>query len=60
MHKQTQSIHQQSDQYVDESELPFTVSQALPAGERPLPDVEPSHRLDTKRQPRDDLDTTAR
>jgi hypothetical protein len=24
MHKQTQSIRRQSDQYVDESELPFT------------------------------------
>jgi hypothetical protein len=32
MHKQTQSIHQQSDRYVDESELPFTPSPVPPAG----------------------------
>jgi hypothetical protein len=32
MHKQTQSIHQQSDRYVDESELPFTPQPVPTAG----------------------------
>jgi hypothetical protein len=59
MHKQTQSIHQQSDQYADESELPFTVSPALSAGDGALPDVEAARRVDTKGEPRDERDSAA-
>lgn len=62
MHKRTQSIRQQSDQYVDESELPFTPPRegddVLAAG--PLSDREqPTPRAATKRQSRDGLGTTA-
>jgi hypothetical protein len=48
MHKQTESIRRQSDQYVDESELPFTrptgdhapiVAGASRDGEQPAPRV---------------------
>jgi hypothetical protein len=42
MHEQTQSIHQQSDQYVDESELPFTTAPASPAGDSDALAAEPS------------------
>ena len=66
MHKQTQSIHQQSDRYVDESELPFTAPPDLPAengdlfADAPLLDGEqPAHRADMTGEPRDDLETAA-
>jgi hypothetical protein len=64
MHKRTQSIRQQSDQYVNESELPFTTPPAPPAGHADqlmagsLRDGEqPAPRVDATREPRDDLET---
>jgi hypothetical protein len=66
MHEQTQSIHQQSDQYADESELPFTAPPLPPAGDRdpsaagPLFDGEqPAPRLGAKGEPHDILETAA-
>jgi hypothetical protein len=63
MHKRTQSIRQQSDQYVDESELPFTPPRegddVLVAG--PVSDRDqPSPQGGTEQQPRDGLGTAAR
>jgi hypothetical protein len=63
MHEQTQSIHQQSDQYVDESELPFTTA--------PVPLAEDADvfvagsvlhgepRAHETREPREKLDSAA-
>jgi hypothetical protein len=64
MHEQTQSIHQQSDQYVDESELPFSTSPAPPTGDGDLSAAGPlfdgeqaAPRIPPTREPRDDLET---
>jgi hypothetical protein len=66
MHKQTQSIRRQSDQYIDESELPFTASPGPTGGDgdsfatRRVVDSEaPGPTVDEKRQPGNDLETGA-
>jgi hypothetical protein len=65
MHKRTQSIRQQSDQYVDESELPFTTAPASAAGDdqlaaEPLGEgPPPAPRARAMPEPRDDFGTAA-
>jgi hypothetical protein len=66
MHKQTQSIRRQSDQYVDESELPFTASPGPTGGDgdsfatRRVVDSEPpGPPVDAKREPGNDVETGA-
>jgi len=66
MHEQTQSIHQQSDQYVDESELPFTTAPDRPAGDAYQLAGEPSGdgrraspHVRVTPKPRDELGTAA-
>lgn len=66
MHEQTQSIHQQSDRYVDESELPFTTAAVVPAGDAYRLAAEPSGdgrraspHVRATPEPRDDLGTVA-
>lgn len=65
MHERTQSIRQQSDQYVDESELPFTPP-ASPAGDgepfaaAPFRDGQRrTVRVDATSELRDDIGTAA-
>ena len=66
MHEQTQSIHQQSDQYADESELPFTTPPDSPAGNGdvfvagPVVDGDPAApRAHETREPRQKPDSAA-
>jgi hypothetical protein len=66
MHEQTQSIHQQSDRYADESELPFTTPPASAAGNGDALAAEPSGdgprvapHVRARPAPRDDLGPAA-
>ena len=66
MHKQTQAIHRQSDQYVDESELPFTAAPEPPARDTGLSAAghvldgeQPAPRVDAKGELRDNPETAA-
>lgn len=65
MHKQTESIRRQSDQYVDESELPFTAPPEPPAADGdlfaagPVFDEHAAPRVDAKGEPRDNLESAA-